>query len=89
MIQEIDPDDEFSDPNLNYRVLMSKLRTRINDLEKDVKNICDPVIKGLAVQELIETRETYFGYLKIEIELQHLMLSNPEIYGIGDKNESI
>lgn len=79
--QTIDPDEEFLNPNINYRVLMSALRKRIVDLEDDIKVVKDPVVKGYVQQELISVRKEYFNYLKIDLELQHLVLSNPEIYG--------
>ena len=81
--QRIDDEEEFLNPNINYDVLMSKLRNRILDLEEDVRNIKDPIIKGYAFRDLIETREKYFDYLKIDLELQHLVLSNPDIYNKG------
>lgn len=87
--QEIEIAEEFSNPNVNYNVLMSELRTRINNLEKDLKSVKDPVVKGFVQDELIKVREKYFGYLKIDIELQHLMLSNPEIYGGGNPDETV
>ena len=86
--QRIDENEEFYNPNLNYDILMNKLRKRILDLEEDTKNIKDPIVRGYAFQELISLREEYFNYLKIDLELQHLVLSNPEIYrNDGEKNE--
>lgn len=87
--QKIDVEEEFSNPNINYNVLMNKLKTRINHLEEDIKSVKDPIVKGFIQKELIESREKYFGYLKTDIELQHMVLCNPEIYGDGDKNENI
>lgn len=81
--QRIDDEEEFLNPNINYDVLMSKLKNRILDLEEDVKNIKDPIIRGYALKDLVETRERYFDYLKIDLELQHLVLSNPDIYNKG------
>ena len=85
-MQRIDIEKEFLDPNLNYEILLRKLRSRIINLEYDVKEIKDPIVKGFAEKELIKMRETYFGYLKTDLELQHLMLTNPEIYGRDDKD---
>lgn len=83
--QKIDPDEEFINPNLNYQVLMGKMRVRILNLEDDIKIIKDPVLKGYAVNELISLRKEYFGFLKTDLELQHLVLSNPDIYGGDDE----
>ena len=82
--QRIEPSEEFKDPNVNYQILMTKLSTRILLLEKDLKNVQDSIIKGFVEQELLDARREYFNYLKIDLELQHLVFSNPEIYGIGD-----
>lgn len=83
--QRIDPEDEFKNPNINYNILMGKLKSRILDLEEDFKNVKDPIIKGIINQELIDARKEYFDYIKTDLELQHLVLSNPEIYGVGDE----
>ena len=85
--QRIEPTEEFYNPNINYDVLMSKLRSRIINIEEDVKNIKDPIVKGFAEQELISLREKYFDYMKTDLELQHLVLSNPDIYNKGDGDE--
>lgn len=82
--QKIDSEEEFINPNVNYNVLMSKLRAKIINLEQDVVNIQDPNVKGYAYQELLKTRKEYFNYLKVDLELQHLVLSNPEIYERGE-----
>ena len=71
--QKIEIEEEFSDPNVNYNVLMSKLRTRINTLENDFKSVDDSIVKGFIQKELFKLRKEYFGYLKIDIELQHMM----------------
>ena len=68
---------------------MKKLSNRIIDLENDILNISDPIVKGFALKELISLRERYFDYLKVDMELQHMVLSNPDIYGEGEKDESI
>lgn len=82
--QRIEPSEEFKNPNVNYQILMNKLSSRILLLEGDLKNAQDPIVKGFIEQELLNARREYFNYLKIDLELQHLVLSNPEIYGIGD-----
>lgn len=87
--QRINPEEEFSNPNVNYDVLMKRLSGRIIDLESDMLNISDPVVKGFALQELISLRQKYFDYLKVDMELQHMVLSNPDIYGEGEKDEDI
>lgn len=79
--QQIDITEEFSNPNVNYDVFMKKLKNRIVTLEEDVNNIKDAKVKGFAEEEITKLRQKYFDYLKIDLELQHLMLSNPEIYG--------
>lgn len=78
--QKIDNDAEFVNPNINYDVLMKKMRKRIEVLELDVNNINDPAVKAFAEKEILALRQKYFDYLKIDLELQHLVLSNPEIY---------
>lgn len=83
--ERIEPDDEFLDPNVNYRILMSILQNRILVLEKDFENVQDASVKGYIQQELFDARKEYFNYLKIDLELQHLVLSNPDIYGAGDE----
>ena len=87
--EKIDQNEEFINPNINYSVLMSKLKTRITNLEEDFSVIQDPILKGMALNEIISLRKTYFDYLKVDLELQHLVLSNPDIYNNGDKDESI
>ena len=87
--QKIEIEEEFSDPNINYNVLMSKLRTRINTLENDFNNVDDSIVKGFIQKELFKLRKEYFGYLKIDIELQHMMLIHPEVYGGGNIDENI
>lgn len=87
--QRIDPTEEFANPNVNYDVLMRKLSNRIVNLEADISAISDPIVKGFALKELMSLREKYFDYLKIDMELQHMVLSNPDIYGEGEKNEDI
>lgn len=82
--QRIEPSEEFENPNVNYQILMNKLSNRILLLEEDLKNAQDPIVKGFIEQELLDARREYFNYLKIDLELQHLVLSSPEIYGIGD-----
>lgn len=82
--QRIEPSEEFKNPNVNYQILMNKLSNRILLLEEDLKNAQDLIVKGFIEQELLDARKEYFNYLKIDLELQHLVLSNPEIYGRGD-----
>lgn len=82
--QRIEPSEEFENPNVNYQILMNKLSNRILLLEEDLKNAQDLIVKGFIEQELLDARREYFNYLKTDLELQHLVLSNPEIYGIGD-----
>lgn len=84
--RRIDPAEEFTNPNVNFDVLMKKISNRIITLEEDFNNVEDPVVKGFILQEIILLREKYFDYLKVDIDLQHLMLSNPDIYG-GDKDD--
>lgn len=79
--QQIDVTEEFANPNVNYDVFMKKLKNRIITLEEDINNIKDAKVKGFAEEEVTKLRQKYFDYLKIDLELQHLMLSNPEIYG--------
>lgn len=84
--QKISPEEEFMDPNINYDVLMNKLKIRIMNLEDDIKVIKDPIVKSYAYDDLMKTRKEYFNYLKIDLELQHLVLTHPEIYkGGGDR----
>lgn len=78
--QRIDLEEEFFNPNVNYEVLMGNLRNKILMLEEDINNIKDPEVKGFAENKMIELRKEYFNFLKIDLELQHLVLSNPEIY---------
>ena len=87
--QKIEIEEEFSDPNVNYNVLMSKLRTRINTLENDFNNVDDSIVKGFIQKELFKLRKENFGYLKIDIELHHMMLIHPEVYGGGNIDENI
>lgn len=87
--QKIEENEEFYNPNINYDILMSKLKTRIVALEEDIGNIKDPILKGYALKTLIELREKYFDYMKIDLELQHLVLTNPDVYNknSGEENE--
>lgn len=79
--QRIDVTEEFSNPNINYDIFMRKMKNRIENLEEDINNIKDPKVKGFAEEEVMKMRQKYFDYLKVDLELQHLVLSNPEIYG--------
>lgn len=84
--ERIDPDEEFYNPNINYDILMSKLKNRILDLENDLLVVSDPKVQTFIQDEVISLRKEYFNYLKIDLELQHLVLTHPEIYkGRGDK----
>lgn len=85
--QKIDPIEEFTNPNVNYDILMKKISNRIINLEEDISKISDPIVKGFAVKELMILREKYFDYLKVDMELQHMVLSNPSIYGEGEKDD--
>lgn len=87
--QKIDPEEEFNNPNINYMILMSKLSNRIITLEADLKVVQDNAVKGYIEKELIDIRKEYFGFLKTDLELQHLVLSNPDIYNKGEENEDI
>lgn len=86
--QKIDNEEEFMDPNLNYDVLMTQMKNRIQILELDYQNVEDHYIKGVIKKEIISLRKEYFDYLKVDFDLQHTIRSNPEIYG-GSKNENI
>lgn len=86
--ERIDPDEEFYNPNINYDILMSKLKNRILDLENDLLVVSDPKVQTFIQDEVISLRKEYFNYLKIDLELQHLVLSNPDVYG-EEKNENI
>ena len=87
--RRIDPAEEFTNPNVNFDVLMKKISNRIITLEEDFNNVEDPVVKGFILQEIILLREKYFDYLKVDIDLQHLMLSNPDIYGGNEDDEEV
>ena len=91
IIEKITNDDEFFDPNINYEVLMSKIKSRIIILEEDLKNVKDPEMKGIISNKILELRESYFDYLKVDFELQHVMRSNPNIYNVGrgDEDETV
>lgn len=86
--ERIDPDEEFYNPNVNYDILMSRLKSRILDLENDLLVVSDAKVQAFIQDEVISLRKEYFNYLKIDLELQHLVLSNPDIYG-EEKNENI
>lgn len=83
--QKIDEVEEFINPNINYDVMMSKIRNRILNLESDIQNVQDPVVKGFATEELIKLRKEYFDYLVVDLKLQHMMLTNPEVYNKEEK----
>lgn len=85
--KRIDPAEEFTNPNVNFDVLMKRISNRIIDLEADFNNVEDAVVKGFILNEIISLREKYFDYLKVDMDLQHLMLSNPDIYGSGEDND--
>lgn len=89
--QKIQNDEEFFNPNINYQVLMSVIKKRILVLEDDIKNIKDSKIRGMAEKEMFELRKQYFDYLKVDFELQHMMKTNPDVYGLngGEENEDI
>ena len=61
--RRIDPAEEFTNPNVNFDVLMKKISNRIITLEEDFNNVEDPVVKGFILQEIILLREKYFDYL--------------------------
>lgn len=80
--QRIDPDEEFQDPNINYSVLMSKLSKNILDLEEDFQNVKNPAVKGFIHEQILKARREFFDLLKVDLELQHLVLTNPDAYHI-------
>lgn len=70
MNTKISQDEEFLDPNVNYRILMAELRERIVKLQHDINNIQDEVILGLAQKEYTDLKIRYFKLLRDDLFLQ-------------------
>lgn len=64
-------EDEFSDPNWNYAILLTELKERIVDLQYDINNIRDPELLGVATKLYTDLKNNYFNLLVVSMNLEH------------------
>lgn len=86
-------DEEFLNPNLNYQILLTELRERIEKIQKDMLVIQDHEVMGAAQQIYTELKVEYFRLMRDDLDLQH-KFSTQDIIGsigrninVGDSNE--
>ena len=89
----ITAEEEFLDPNINYRVLLAEVREELETLQQDLQNIQNPQLKGYAKKMYIDLKIKYFKLLRDDLTLQ-VRYSNQQIlenaFGSiskGDDNE--
>lgn len=69
--QSFSEDDEFSDPNWNYAILLAELRERIVNLQYDINNIKDPEVLGFATELYTKLKNNYFDLMVASMDLEH------------------
>jgi hypothetical protein len=78
-MESVSPNEEFLDPNMNYRILLTELRERLQNLQHDIEAIQDQEIKGLAIQIYTDLKIQYFKLLRDDLYLQE-KFSTQQIY---------
>ena len=71
MTTMITPDEEFLNPEINYKVLLSELRQKLERLQKDMQIIEDPTVFGFAEKLYLHYKEKYFSILVYDLDMQH------------------
>jgi len=69
--QPIDFSEEFTNPNVNYAILLTELKQQIETLQTDMANIQDPSVLGFAQKLYREIKIEYFNLLKSDLDMQH------------------
>lgn len=88
--QFIDMKNEFTDPNVNHKVLLLELENRIKDLQFDLNQIRDPEVRGFATKVYTELKCTYFTFMGKALELEHDMIVEQLLQNVnqgGSENE--
>jgi tyrosine-protein phosphatase YwqE len=78
-MESVSPNEEFLDPNMNYRILLTELRERLQNLQHDIEAIQDQEVKGLATQIYTDLKIQYFKLLRDDLYLQE-KFSTQQIY---------
>ena len=62
--------EEFTNPNRNFDILMMELQNRIEKLRLDTIHCNDAEIKGLAEEKYTKLRIEYFKLMRDDLNLQ-------------------
>lgn len=80
----ITPDEEFLNPEINYRILLSELRQKLETLQEDLSKIQDPAVLGFAEKQYLHYKERYFNILVYDLDLKHREVIRNNLDGIAD-----
>lgn len=79
-VNNIDLTQEFSNPDVNFVILLNEMETELKLIQLDLTNIQSPILKGLAQKEYLRLKEKYFYLLAKDLTLLKL-------YEINNENE--
>lgn len=68
-MQEIDLSQEFSNPDINFLILLKEMEDELKLMQLDLTQIQSPIIKGAAQKLYIDLKERYFYLLAKDLEL--------------------
>lgn len=88
-ISRIPMDQEFINPNVNYRILIIELRERIMNLQHDRNAIKDPELRGYAEKLYFNLKQEYFNLLSKDLSLQHQMIVEEGLSYISHSIENL
>lgn len=66
----ITQEEEFFSAEVNYTLVCTEYRQRIQKLQQDLAVISDPEVKGFAESLYLKLRKEYFDLLKVDIDMQ-------------------
>lgn len=69
MSDEIDLTQEFTNPDINFMILLKEMEQELRLMQQDLLHIKSPIIKGFAQKQYLRYKLIFFGLLAKDLEL--------------------
>lgn len=76
MTEDIDLSQEFTNPDVNFMILLKEMEQELRMMQQDLLHIQSPIIKGFAQKQYLRYKLIFFGLLAKDLELLKLYESN-------------
>lgn len=78
-MEDIDLSQEFTNPDVNFMILLKEVEQEIRLMQQDLLNIKSPIIMGYAQKQYLYYKLLFFRLLAKDLELLKLYeTNNPE-----------